>query len=134
MANAMYDKGRQKYLEGSIQYLVGDIRLMFVDLDVYTPDLANDEFENDLSGIVDESPAFTGKDSTAGVADAADTVVPSVTGAEFESIILKDHTGVTTTSALFLFLDTAAAGLPTTPNGSDITVQWDNGPNKIFKL
>lgn len=26
------------------------------------------------------------------------------------------------------------SGLPVTPNGGDITIQWDNGANKIFKL
>lgn len=31
-------------------------------------------------------------------------------------------------------LATSGAGLPVTPNGGDISVQWDNGPNKIFKL
>jgi hypothetical protein len=31
------------------------------------------------------------------------------------------------------FLDTAS-NLPVTPNGGDITVSWDNGSNKIFKL
>lgn len=29
---------------------------------------------------------------------------------------------------------TTAAGLPVTPNGGDITVAWDNGANRIFKL
>jgi hypothetical protein len=28
----------------------------------------------------------------------------------------------------------AATGLPLTPNGGDVTIQWDNGANKIFKL
>ena len=31
------------------------------------------------------------------------------------------------------WIDTAT-GLPVTPNGGDITVSWDNGTNKIFKL
>ena len=31
------------------------------------------------------------------------------------------------------FIDTAT-GLPVTPNGGDITITWDNGANKIFKL
>jgi len=36
-------------------------------------------------------------------------------------------------SPLLAFLD-SVTGLPVTPNGGDITVAWDNGANKIFKL
>jgi hypothetical protein len=47
-------------------------------------------------------------------------------------VIYKD-TGTAATSPLIAYIDTAT-GLPVTPNGGDITVTWDNGSNKIFKL
>jgi hypothetical protein len=67
------------------------------------------------------------------VADAADNTVSTVTGDPFESINLYKDSGVEGTSRLIAYIDTAT-GLPCTPNGGDITVQWDSGANRIFKL
>lgn len=38
-----------------------------------------------------------------------------------------------TESPLLAYIDTAT-GLPVTPNGADITVAWDSGANRIYKL
>jgi hypothetical protein len=40
---------------------------------------------------------------------------------------------VASSSPLICIFDTAT-NLPVTPNGGDITIQFDNGTNKIFKL
>jgi len=40
---------------------------------------------------------------------------------------------VESTSRLIAWIDTGT-NLPVTPNGGDITVQWDAGANRIFKL
>jgi hypothetical protein len=80
------------------------------------------------------SGAFASKTFTAGVFDAADVTLVAVTGDPFESIVIYDNTPATeATKDLIAFIDTAT-GLPTTPNGGDITVQWDAGANRIFKL
>lgn len=65
--------------------------------------------------------------------DAADVVITAVSGSEAEAVILYKHTGVEGTSRLISYMD-LAIGLPVTPNGNDITLQWDNGTNKIFAL
>ena len=64
---------------------------------------------------------------------ATDTNGNTVTGDQFESIDIYKDTGVESTSRLICNIDTAT-GLPCTPNGGDITVVWDSGANKIFKL
>ena len=69
----------------------------------------------------------------AGVADAADTTFTSVSGDTVEAIVLYKDTGDAATSPLIAYIDTAT-GLPLTPNGGDVTITWDNGANKIFKL
>ena len=135
MANALYDLGRQKFLEGAIAILTDNIKLVLVDTATYTVNLATDEF---LSAIpagerVATSVNMTAKTSTAGVFDAADITFSSVTGDISEALVLYKDTGVDTTSPLLAFIDTAT-GLAVTPNGGDITVTWDNGVNKIFKL
>ena len=50
-----------------------------------------------------------------------------------KALILYQHTGTDATARLIAYIDTAT-GLPVTPNGGDITIVWDDGPNKIFKL
>lgn len=135
MSNALYDKGRQKFLEGGINWLTDTIKVILVDLNDYTPNLATDEFLSNIptAARVAVSPALTNKTSTAGVADADDVLFSSVTGDQCEALVIYKDTGTDSTSPLIAFID-SATGLPVTPNGGDIEVQWDNGANKIFKL
>lgn len=79
------------------------------------------------------SSAFTTKTTAAGVADADDITFTSVSGATVEALVIYQDTGTGTTSRLIAYIDTAT-GLPATPTGGDISVTWDSGSNKIFKL
>jgi hypothetical protein len=136
MANALYDKGRQKFAEGSIAWLTDTIRIRLVS-SAYTPNLALHEFLSDIPAgarIGSASSALTGKTTTNGVCDADDVVFPSVaSGSTVSYVIGYKDTGVEGTSPLIFFIDTAT-GLPLTTTGADVTVQWDNGANRIFKL
>lgn len=135
MANALYDRGRQGFLAGEIDWDANDIRIILIDEADDTIDLALDEDLADRAGAarVATSSALGSKTTTAGVADAADVTLSSVTGDVSESIDIYQHTGTEATSLLIANIDTAT-GLPVTPNGGNITVQWDSGANKIFKL
>lgn len=133
MANALYGKGRQKFLEGSIAWLTDDIKISFVDGAVYSPSIDVDEFIDDIASTIADSGNLTGKDTALGVADATDETIGSVSGAEFEYIVIWKDTGTPATSPLIALID-SATGLPCTPNGGDIIVQWDAGSDKIFKL
>ena len=135
MANALYDKARQKFLEGQINWLDDTIKVILVDLADYTPNLSTDEFLSHIPSAarVAVSSALTNKTTTAGVADADDITFTSVTGDQSEALVIYKDTGTESTSALIAYIDNAT-GLPVTPNGGDIIVQWDNGANKIFRL
>ncbi len=135
MANALYDRGRQGFLAGEIDWDANDIRIILIDEADDTIDLAVDEDLADRAAAarVATSSALGTKTTTAGVADAADVTLSSVTGDVSESIDIYQHTGTEATSLLIANIDTAT-GLPVTPNGGNITVQWDAGANKIFKL
>lgn len=135
MANALFDKARQRFLEGQFNWNTDTIKAVLVDTGTYTVNLAAHEFLSDISGgaRIATSGAFTGKATTGGAADANDVTFTSVTGASIEAIVLYKDTGTDSTSPLIAFIDTAT-GLPITPNGGDIIVTWDNGANKIFKL
>jgi len=135
MANALYDKGREGFLDGSIDWDTDNIKVVLIDAADYTVNLATDEDLADIAGAarVSTSGNLAGKTATAGVADANDVTFSSVSGDESEAVVIYKDSGVEATSRLIAYIDTAT-GLPITPNGSDITVQWDNGADAIFKL
>ena len=135
MANSLYTKAKQGLINGSIDLDTDDIRAILVDGADYTPNLATHEFLSSIpaGARVAVSGALQNKTATDGVFDADDIVIPAVSGDQFEYIVLYKHTGSDATARLIYLID-SATGLPCTPNSSDITLAWDNGANKIFKL
>ena len=134
MANALYTKGKQHLIDGTIDLDTNDIRAILVDGADYTPVLATHETLASIpaAGRVAVSGALAGKSVTDGVFDATDVTFSAVTGDQFEYVVLYQHTGAE--SALLLLLIDTATGLPCTPNGSDITISWSSGADKIFRL
>ncbi len=57
--------------------------------------------------------------------DAADTTLSAVTGDQSETVVIYKHTGTSGTSQLIVYFDTFASGMPVTPNGGDIVLQWN---------
>ena len=135
MADLIYDTARKAFADGDIDLLADDIRCVLVDTASYTVNAATDDFLADITAgmRVAVSGAMTSKTTTAGVFDAADVTFSSVTGAVSEALVIYKHTGSDATAQLIAYID-SATNLPVTPNGGDITVTWDSGANKIFKL
>lgn len=134
MANAMYDPGREGFLDGSIDWDTDDVRAMLV-LSSYTFSAAH-KFISDL-GAVDNgrSAALSGKTVTNGVADATDTSLTATAATASKALVVFKHTGADATARLIAYIDTPTSGLPFTPAaGQTVNVTWDNGANKIFKL
>lgn len=137
MANALYDKAKQKFLSGEIDMINDTIKAVLVDGADHTPDTSTDEFLSAIaSGArVATTAALTNKSVTNGVFDADDTVFEDVTGDTSELIVIFKDTEDASTSPLIAKIDTVSGGaLSVTPNGGDINVQWDNGSDKIFKI
>lgn len=135
MANALYAKGKQAFLSGSINMSSDTIKVQPVDVADYTVDLAADDFLDDVpSGAkVGTAATLANKSVALGVFDADDTTITGVTGDQFEALVIYKDTGSAATSPLIAYIDTAT-GLPITPSGGNIVITWDNGANKIFKL
>jgi len=132
--NALYDYGREGFLDGSISWTTSDVRVMLVR-DTYTFSAAH-QFVSDL-GAVDNgrSGALTGKSATDGVADAADVSLFASNTATCDALILFVHTGLDASARLIVYLDSASAGLPVSPlAGQGVDVVWDNGADRIFRL
>lgn len=132
MSDFLFDKGRQKFLEGSIAILTDTIKIMLVT-SAYTANQATHEFVSDVTNIVVRSAALSGKSSTAGVFNASNNTISSVTGSAASQIILYKDTGVDATSPIIAHID-SYTGLPVTPNGGNITVAFPTDSNKILKL
>lgn len=143
MANALYDAGREGFLGGDLDWDAHNIKLGMIDTADYTVNLSTHDFFNDVapdltpSGGTDPLVAISGnfanKTKVAGVADADDITLTSVSGDVSEAIIILRDSGAVATSNLIAYIDTAT-GLPVTPNSGNIVVQFDSGSNKIFKL
>lgn len=135
MANALFDTGRAAFLGADVDWLADNIKVTLIDVADYTVNLATHDFYDDVAaaGKVATSGNLASKTATAGVADAADVTFTAVTGDPCEALVIWKDSGVAGTSQLIAYIDTAT-GLPVTPNGGNITVTWDNGANKIFKL
>ena len=135
MASALYAKALKAFLDGSIAILTDNIKAVLVDSADYTLNISTDQYLSDIAagGRVGTSGNLANKSSTGGVFDADDITITGVTGDQFEYIIIYRDSGTASTSQLIACIDTAT-GLPCTPNGGDITITWDSGTNKIFKL
>ncbi len=137
MSNQLYGKGRNKFAQGDIHWKAsgGDtIKVILVDAADYAVQIDTHEFLSDVPAAARVAIAqLTLLDPVLGVCDGQDLTLPAVSGDPSEALVIFKDTGVEGTSPLLAYID-QATGLPVTPNGGDITVQWDNGANKIFKL
>lgn len=133
MANALYPKAKEAFLNKDIDMIVDTIVIALVDTANYTYSSAH-QYRSDVSNTAIISTAtLSNKTTTNGVFDADDATFTSVTGANAEALIIFQDTGNQATSRLIAYID-SATGLPILPNGGDITVAFSSGSSKIFAL
>lgn len=134
MANALYSKGKEKILSGSINFITDSLKVALVK-NTYPQSLSSDEFLTSISAyVLNTAQAIATPSVTLGVFDAADVTYTAVTaGDTSEGVVIYKDTGVAGTSPLIAYIDTIT-GFPLATNGGDITIQWDNGTFKIFSL
>lgn len=143
MANALYANGRAGFLRGEIDFDTAEITVALVQ--GYTADLADEVTVADMltaGGVIAASAVLSPKTTDGGVADGGDIVFTAVAaGDPITAIVVYQSTDVSQGALdddekrLIAYYDTSSgATLPFTPNGGDITLQWDNGANKMFSL
>ena len=145
MASALFDPGREGFLDGTIAWGTGSggavIKVALVR--GYTFNAAH-KFVSDVTAtgpLAATSSALASKTSTNGVADAGDITFSAVaSNAANHYLLVFQASAVTggadvaaTAQRLIAYIDTGT-NLPVVPNGGDVTVSWDNGGNRIFKL
>jgi len=141
MSNQLFNPGREGFLAGEIDADTAVIKVVGVDTGAYTFSAAH-KFLSSIPGAarIFTSAALSSKTVTDGVFDAADPTMTNVSGASVEALCIYQSSAVTggadvadTLQRLIAWIDTST-GLPMTPNGGDISIQWDNTANRIFKL
>ena len=133
MANALYPKAKEAFLNADIDLATDTISIALIDTGNYSYS-ATHQYRSDISDdAVISTATLANKTMTNGVFDADDATFTSVTGANCEALIIFQNTGSQANSRLIAFID-SATGLPILPNGGDITVAFSSGANKIFAL
>ena len=133
MANALYPKAKEAFLNGSINMIANTITIALIDTGVYTYSTSH-QYRSDISNsAVISTTTLTNKTITGGVFDSDDALFSSVTGANAEALIIFSDSSVQGTSRLIAYID-SATGLPILPNGGDITVAFSSGSSRIFAL
>jgi len=135
MASALYDKGREGFLDGSIDWDTDDVRVGLVK-STYSFSASHD-YLDDISGASHDngrSAAPPGKSATNGGADAANTSLNATAAEACNALVIYKYNADDAAARLIAYIDTAS-GLPFTPAaGHTVNITWDDGANKIFKL
>jgi hypothetical protein len=135
MANILYDFARNQFLSGQLSWLAQPFGVVLINTNFYTvqPSIHRTLSDVPANARIAVSPNLTSNSASGGVARAADLVITNVTGPVIEALVIFHNTGTDSTSELIAYIDTAM-NLPWTPQGLNVVVHWDTGPNGIFKL
>jgi len=138
MANARYTYANQGLAEGAFNWLTDEIKVILIDTDEYTVNLATHQFLSDVpvAARIAISSALSGKSTTDGVLGADDvTFSPIVTPVTISALVIYQVKPTEAASRLIGYMDTAT-NLPFTPeSGKNIVIQWDNNAAlKLFKI
>lgn len=135
MANDRYTFANQQLLSGQINWTSDNLKVLLVNTANYTflKDVHQSLSDVPLSARIATSGALTGKTATGGVARASDLTINAVSGPVIGAFIIFKDSGTDSTSTLICYIDTGN-GLPWNPQGGNVVIHWDTGPNGIFKL
>lgn len=131
MANALYPKFKESALQAGVNMSSGTVKVALIDTGTYTYSAAH-QFVSSLSGVVGTAQTIGSKTFTDGVFDGDDASFSAVSGNTVEALVIYVDTGNPATSPLVAYIDTGVTGLPVTPNGGDINVNWN--ASGIFAL
>lgn len=133
MANAIYPKAKEGWLDLTAGYDVDDlvVKVALVDLGTYTYNAAHDFFD-DITGVVGTPQTIANTTVVNGLFDGDNVTFVAVSGVSVEALVYFIDSGVASTSPLIMYIDTGQTGLPVTPNGGDITITFDAAG--IFQL
>jgi|SRR5947209_18920974 len=137
MANSLYLAYKQETIgdaagpgHGTVDWELDTIKAVLVDSADYTAAI------NTNADLVDVTAAGRVATATLGsrtaiasgnklVQSAAATLFSAVTGDQSELVVIYKDSGTASTSLLIVLFDTFTSGMPVTPNGGDIQINWN---------
>jgi hypothetical protein len=136
MATIVHDNFRNAQLGNpaapttTVDFDADDIRCSLIDQTDVTITAAMDSYDDVDADPVAEGAAMTNKTvgSTTGVFDSTvdytfSSVAQGLDAADY--LVLYKYNATPANATLIITWDTTTTGLPVTPNGGDITVQWN---------
>jgi hypothetical protein len=130
----MFTPGIEGLMSGAIDLDTASIKASLVR--GYTFSAANTV----VSDVTGATAALSSVSITGGVFDAADTSVSTTANATNHVLIIYQASAVTggadvaaSSQRLIMYMDTGT-GLPIQPGTGTVTITWDNGTNRIFKI
>lgn len=148
MANALYASAKELLRSGDIDWVNDRFKLVLINTSMIGGYHARnaDKFLCDIPiGTRVATADITNTSVIDGAAGADDVyfdcINPIVKKTKFGALItnvaggmvIYKDTGNEKTSLLVCFIDYANGKFPMIPNGGDVWVHWDRGPNKIFR-
>jgi hypothetical protein len=138
MASAHYNLALQEFWKGTHGDVTSagiTVKVRLMRTSAYTFAQAHQFLSSLPAAIVTDvtlgSKTANGAGADPGCFDAGDATFLAVpSGANIDCLAVFKDTGVAGTSPLFFYID----GFTVTPNGGDITVQWQNSVPFIAKL
>jgi hypothetical protein len=129
MSSVLYPLGKQGLMSAAFNLSTDTIKAALIDTALYSYNPAH-QFFSSITGVQGAPVSLASKAVVLGVFDADDTTFTAVSGLIVSAVVLYKDTTVAGTSPLLAYLD----GISVLPNGGDIIVVWDSGPNRIFAL
>lgn len=130
MASAHYDLGLESFTKAGINLPSDIIKVRLVRTSAYTFSQAH-QFASSLPAAIVTDVTLGTKAVSGGTFDAADatfTAVPA--GAAIDALAIFKFVTTDADSPLIAYID----GFSVTPNGGDITIQWQGTTPFIFKI
>lgn len=138
MANALYPKWKEALMQGTANCLLNGsgttgVYAVLVDTGTYTYSAAHEFFSSVNSAKVGTEVEIGSKTFVNGLFDGADVTETAVSGSSAEAVVIFiKNAGANTTWRLVAYLDTGITGIPVTPNGGGININWN--ASGIFQL
>ena len=137
MANFVYKKAKEALLNGQINVLSDQLKVLLLKKPQYVPNQNTDQYVSDIpaNAIIKRSEAVTGTSSTSGVLDASDVTILEYDGSAFDAIALYKYQPADSNSRLIFYIDTSS-GLPFAGSNSvnSVTIFWSDESTKILSL
>lgn len=137
MANFIYKKAKQSFLEGEINAALNDFKILLIDTDNYVANENTDQYVSNInpSAIKWRTENLPNITTTDGILDADNMVISDYQGAAFDAIVLY-QVGVTDSNSRLVFYIDSSENLPYLGYGlpAPVTIYWSNTNTRILSF